>query len=764
LEHPGIVPVYGLGTYADGRPFYAMRFIKGDNLKEAIRRFHEGQASPEKPGDRNLAFRQLLGRFVDVCNAVAYAHSRGVLHRDLKPGNIMLGKYGETLLVDWGVAKPLVRPDIDEVNDTLPLKPSSGSSVGLTQAGSALGTPAYMSPEQAAGRGDAVGPASDVYSLGATLYTIVTGQAPFAGTDGGVVLDKVQSGDFPPPRRTKPAAPAALEAICLKAMALRPEDRYASARALAQDIENWLADQPVSARREPLWQRVRRWCRWHPGVALWLGFATAEALLLLCAIGGFFVWQGQSYFAFVAPWMGLTWALGFLVPVSILSLLGAVVGAAAGSVVSALGSLSPGKGKDQSGRGFALGGKIGFIGGLVLGYLGVLGALYFSERFSPFRRTALTIGAVGVGLAGPILGLALGVSRRAGGMLPVRRAARGTAVGAVLGAVAAATLVSLDLLSPISDVARREHRQTGGVELPSVPRPDPLSKGPGRLPTRPRDPGVAPRPGAVSLQPRQTHSPATGLQGPSPAGLQQTVEDALHKLLVVQEDLAKKHPTVATYVPLGQSYNNFGNVVRDAGRPEEALEWYGKAIRVLQGALDTEPQHAKARESLRDCHVARAEVLGRLSRSAEALANWDQALDLDIWPDHNELRLRRALDLARWGEHAKAAAEAADLARGERLPEAISYRLAQVFGQSMAVLQSGPEPMPPSGAEKVKLSDEYARRSLELLKRAAAAAYFEIPDNRADLTRAKEFAPLRQRDDFRSWMKGLVKENMNQPR
>jgi serine/threonine-protein kinase len=110
LEHPGIVPVYGLGSYADGRPFYAMRFIRGDSLKEAVERFHTGpDGKPRKPSRaafEGSAFRGLLGRFVDVCQAVAYAHSRKVLHRDLKPGNVMLGKYGETLLVDWGLAKP----------------------------------------------------------------------------------------------------------------------------------------------------------------------------------------------------------------------------------------------------------------------------------------------------------------------------------------------------------------------------------------------------------------------------------------------------------------------------------------------------------------------------------------------------------------------------------------------------------------------------------------------------------------------------------
>src|SRR5262249_30755 len=106
LEHPGVVPVYGLGTYQDPRPFYAMRFTRGDNLKDAISRFHKAGTRGRSPGERALELRKLLGRFLDVCNAIAYAHSRGVLHRDLKPGNVMLGQFGETLVVDWGLAKP----------------------------------------------------------------------------------------------------------------------------------------------------------------------------------------------------------------------------------------------------------------------------------------------------------------------------------------------------------------------------------------------------------------------------------------------------------------------------------------------------------------------------------------------------------------------------------------------------------------------------------------------------------------------------------
>jgi serine/threonine-protein kinase len=281
LEHPGVVPVYGLGTYADGRPFYAMRFIRGNTLYDAIERFHKADVAGRDPGERSLALRQLLGRFVDVCDAVAYAHSRGVLHRDLKPHNVMLGRYGETLVVDWGLAKPVGRPTGKESAEEGPLQPASVSGLTPTQAGSVLGTPQFMPPEQAAGRLDLLGAASDVYGLGATLYCLLTGKVPFEGKDVGAVLQKVQRGDFPPPRQVKPDVPAALEAVCLKAMALRPEGRYPTPHALKSDIEYWLADEPVSAWREPWRVRAWRWARRHQSAV-----AAAVAGLLVALLAG----------------------------------------------------------------------------------------------------------------------------------------------------------------------------------------------------------------------------------------------------------------------------------------------------------------------------------------------------------------------------------------------------------------------------------------------------------------------------------------------
>jgi serine/threonine-protein kinase len=279
LEHPGIVPVYGLGTYSGGRPFYAMRFIRGDSLKDAIERFHSDEALKKEAGRRSLELRKLLRRFLDVCNAIEYAHSRGVLHRDIKPGNVIVGKHGETLLVDWGLAKPLGRVELRSDPGERTLIPRSGSGSSSTLPGSALGTPAYMSPEQAEGDLERLGPRSDVYSLGATLYCLLTGRPPFEGNVADIIRG-VQTGEFRPPRQLDPTIDPALEVVCLKAMALKPADRYASAKAVAEDVERWMADEPVGAWREPWTRVVLRWLARHR-----VGVTSAAAAVVVALAG-----------------------------------------------------------------------------------------------------------------------------------------------------------------------------------------------------------------------------------------------------------------------------------------------------------------------------------------------------------------------------------------------------------------------------------------------------------------------------------------------
>ena len=275
LEHPNIVPVHELVRAGEGRqPFYTMRFVKGRTLSEAIEAFHrcraEGKFDP-------LEFRALLGAFLGVCNAVAYAHSRGVIHRDLKPENVVLGDYGEVIVLDWGLAKLVERPE-ETLSPAVALAPDADR--GETVEGQVLGTPAYMSPEQAEGRWDSVDRRTDIYGLGAILYEILAGQPPFDGDGIADVLRKVATEPPAPPRSLCPATPPPLEAVCLKALAKRPGDRYASALDLADEVRHYLADEPVTAYPEPAFARLARWGRRHRTLV------AAAATLLMIAVAG----------------------------------------------------------------------------------------------------------------------------------------------------------------------------------------------------------------------------------------------------------------------------------------------------------------------------------------------------------------------------------------------------------------------------------------------------------------------------------------------
>lgn len=285
LEHPCIVPVYGLGIYPDGRPYYAMRMIRGQSLHEAISEFHAIPEGAKDAGRRMLALRELLQRFIDVCNALEYAHSRGIVHRDLKPANIMLGKFRETLVVDWGLAKAIGQRDETARSEETAIVPELGGESLPTRLGEIVGTVAFMSPEQAAGRQSEVGPLSDLYSLGATLYQLLTSVPSQTGAELGKLLRNIQEGRFPRPREIKSFVPRPLEAICLRAMALRPADRYPSAAALASDLEHYLGDEPIKAFQESTPMRARRWLRKHPKTIAALVATTAMGIASLAGFG-----------------------------------------------------------------------------------------------------------------------------------------------------------------------------------------------------------------------------------------------------------------------------------------------------------------------------------------------------------------------------------------------------------------------------------------------------------------------------------------------
>lgn len=289
LEHPNIVPIYATGRRTDGRPFYAMRLIHGRSMQVAISDLHS-QHGIDIDFRRNPVARDLMLRFVTVCRAVGFAHSRGMLHRDLKPSNIMVGEFGETLVVDWGLARNIQSIDSDQIRS---MRPESGNHLNAdkTQDGTIVGTPGYMSPEQAFGRNDEITIASDIYSLGATLFQILTNQIPYLHTgnaapavqsDTGIyVADRLKNGS-PVALSRFGAFPAALNAICGQAMEFDAQKRYTNAELLAADLEAWLLDEPVSVLPETRLQKVRRWAKSHPAM---VAGGLASLLFTLLAMG-----------------------------------------------------------------------------------------------------------------------------------------------------------------------------------------------------------------------------------------------------------------------------------------------------------------------------------------------------------------------------------------------------------------------------------------------------------------------------------------------
>jgi len=283
LDHPNIVPVYGLEVASDGQPAYAMKLVEGQTFAQLIadtRAFYDRDETPDEA--HSLATR--LDHFLKACDALAYAHDKGVIHRDLKPANLMLGAHREVYVMDWGLCRVRARPDAASLPDAA----LATSNTGETQQGAIMGTPQYMSPEQAQGRQSELGAPSDQCALGLVLYELITLSAPYQADSLLDTLRKASQVDLPAPRHVSPREPIApeLSAIIARATRLDPAARYASVTDFADDIRRYLRGEAVLARPDTRWQRVlRQMARRRQAVAMTvlglaaLGLAVIAGLL-----------------------------------------------------------------------------------------------------------------------------------------------------------------------------------------------------------------------------------------------------------------------------------------------------------------------------------------------------------------------------------------------------------------------------------------------------------------------------------------------------
>jgi len=287
LDHPGVVPVHELGLDEEGRVYFTMKLLRGENLRAVFEKVASGR--------EGWTEARALGVLLKVCEAMAYAHAKGVIHRDLKPSNVMVGRYGEVYVMDWGLARVQGKEDRRDlrisdqpavsqvITDRARLASENADSPLVTMDGHIVGTPTYMAPEQALGEVSEIGPHSDVYALGAMLYHLLAGHAPYVKPgmklNNYAVLYRAQEGPPEPLHERAPRAPAELVAICEKAMARDWRQRYPDVGALAEDLRAYLEHRVVKAYRVGAWIELGKWIRRNRALAM----ASAAAVVALVA-------------------------------------------------------------------------------------------------------------------------------------------------------------------------------------------------------------------------------------------------------------------------------------------------------------------------------------------------------------------------------------------------------------------------------------------------------------------------------------------------
>lgn len=782
LEHPGVVPVYALGRHADGRPYYAMRLIQGRTLHDAVQHYY----SPElkvTAVEKNLLFRKLLQRFVSVCQTVAYAHSRGIIHRDLKPANVLLGQYGEALVADWGLARPFHPTDGCGLDTDIGMEPEPDDHASnATLMGSALGTPAYMSPEQSEGRWDKVGPTSDVYSLGATLFTILTGQAPMPKLPWPEAHRRIMTGDFPSPAQLNPKTPRGLVAICRKAMALKPADRYSSALALAEDIEHWLADEPVTAEPAPLAERASRWVRRHRTLVwtmavLWLTAGIALAIGLVVVDG----WRVSNDIAhqrtrtvldrtqsrIVDEWLGRQTELlpehkEFLeTALSDYEMLAQETGSDAstrlavvrayrrvGEIRHRLGEQAAAANAlaEAESRIFQLNDSVEARTELARlraaqgsfeksGKRLEVAEMHFAEALKLFSELAAEP------VAAPSIRreLAAAYNNRAAALSDLQRGAE--AVAAFESALAIAQQLAAE--KPDSNEAARElaaayshlgqcQRLYGltdaaeaNLKLAANVAGKLVARAPQHPPYHEELASASHKLGRLYYESKKWN-------------------DAKHWLSLActhYDKLMTWYPNVPAYrLELAGAANNVGRIeMHGGGRADAAIPYFDRALAALKPLANREST-IRFDHVLRAAYAGRAEALSRAGYHELAIAAWADAIAAS--PEKADVyRTHQALELLHCSRVAEAIQIAEDIARNDmRTPIAV-YNCACIYAQA--------------ASRQAESATTYKNRAVELLKELAERGYFKDPAKIKALDADEDFAPLREWPEFKSFRDSL---------